>query len=110
MVFLMNSGTELARSASVTITAEQTEALFTITPVSELTAESTQVTFHVTSSDPTITSVGAFLCAVKNGSVDSDHWLARKLNQKLGDITLDIPAGTLKNGDVVRLILNYEKN
>lgn len=110
VVFLMNSGTELARSASVTITAEQTEALFTITPVSELTAESTQVTFHVTSSDPTITSVGAFLCAVKNGSVDSDHWLARKLNQKLGDITLDIPAGTLKNGDVVRLILNYEKN
>lgn len=109
VVFLMNSGTELARSAPVTITAEQTEALFTITPVSELTAESTQVTFRVTSSDPTITSVGAFLCAVKNGSVDSDHWLARKLNQKLGDITLDIPAGSLKNGDVVRLILNYEK-
>ena len=57
---------------------------------------------------PSITSVGAFLCPVKNGSVDSDHWIARQLGQKLGDITLDIPEGKLKDGDVVRLILNYE--
>ena len=54
--------------------------------------------------------MGTFLCPVKNGSVDSDHWIARQLEQKLGDITLDIPEGKLKDGDVVRLILNYEKN
>ena len=90
--------------------AAQTTPLFTITPKGTLTADSTQITFTVTSSDPSITNVGAFLCPVKNGSVDSDKWIVRKLGQKPGDITLDIPADSLKDGDVVRLILNYEKN
>ena len=110
VVFLMKNGEELARSTPVIVSTGKVESLFTIQPVSELTAESTEVTFHVTSSDPTITSVGAFLCQVKNGSVDSDNWVSRKLQQNLGDITLEIPSGVLKNGDVVRLILNYEKN
>lgn len=109
VAFLTNNG-QLAKSQPVTVAAAQTTPLFTITPKGTLTADSTQITFTVSSSDPGITNVGAFLCPVKNGSVDSDHWLARKLNQKLGDITLNIPAGSLKNGDVVRLILNYEKN
>ena len=107
--FLTNSG-QLAKSQPVTVAAAQTTPLFTITPKGALTADSTQITFTVTSSDPSITSVGTFLCPVKNGSVDSDHWIARQLGQKLGDITLDIPEGKLKDGDVVRLILNYEKN
>ena len=107
--FLTNSG-QLAKSQPVTVAAAQTAPLFTITPKGTLTAASTQITFTVTSSDPSITSVGTFLCPVKNGSVDSDHWIARQLGQKLGNITLDIPEGKLKDGDVVRLILNYEKN
>ena len=107
--FLTNSG-QLAKSQPVTVAAAQTTPLFTITPKGALTADSTQITFTVISSDPSITSVGAFLCPVKNGSVDSDKWIVRKLGQKLGDITLDISEGKLKDGDVVRLILNYEKN
>ena len=107
--FLTNNG-QLAKSQPVTVAAAQMTPLFTITPKGALTADSTQITFTVISSDPSITSVGAFLCPVKNGSVDSDHWIARQLGQKLGDITLDIPDGKLKDGDVVRLILNYEKN
>ena len=107
--FLTNNG-QLAKSQPVTVAAAQTTPLFTITPKGALTADSTQITFTVISSDPSITSVGTFLCPVKNGSVDSDHWIARQLGQKLGDITLDIPEGKLKDGDVVRLILNYEKN
>lgn len=107
--FLTNNG-QLAKSQPVTVAAAQMTPLFTITPKGALTADSTQITFTVISSDPSITSVGAFLCPVKNGSVDSDHWIARQLGQKLGDITLDIPEGKLKDGDVVRLILNYEKN
>ena len=107
--FLTNNG-QLAKSQPVTVAAAQTTPLFTITPKGTLTADSTQITFTVISSDPSITSVGTFLCPVKNGSVDSDHWIARRLGQKLGDITLDIPEGKLKDGDVVRLILNYEKN
>lgn len=106
--FLTNNG-QIAKSQPVTAAAAQTTPLFTITPKGALTADSTQITFTVTSSDPSITSVGAFLCPVKNGSVDSDHWIASQLGQELGDITLDIPAGKLKDGDVVRLILNYEK-
>lgn len=109
VAFLTNNG-QLAKSQPVTVAAAQTTPLFTITPKGTLTADSTQITFTVSSSDPGITNVGAFLCPVKNGSVDSDNWIARKLGQKPGDITLDIPAGSLKNGDVVRLILNYEKN
>ena len=107
--FLTNNG-QLAKSQPVTVAAAQMTPLFTITPKGALTADSTQITFTVISSDPSITSVGTFLCPVKNGSVDSDHWIARQLGQKLGDITLDIPEGKLKDGDVVRLILNYEKN
>ena len=107
--FLTNNG-QLAKSQPVTVAAAQTTPLFTITPKGALAADSTQITFTVISSDPSITSVGTFLCPVKNGSVDSDHWIARQLGQKLGDITLDIPEGKLKDGDVVRLILNYEKN
>ena len=107
--FLTNNG-QLAKSQPVTVAAAQTTPLFTITPKGALTADSTQITFTVISSDPSITSVGAFLCPVKNGSVDSDHLIARQLGQKLGDITLDIQEGKLKDGDVVRLILNYEKN
>ena len=107
--FLTNNG-QLAKSQPVTVAAAQTTPLFTITPKGALTADSIQITFAVISSDPSITSVGTFLCPVKNGSVDSDHWIARQLGQKLGDITLDIPEGKLKDGDVVRLILNYEKN
>ena len=107
--FLTNNG-QLAKSQPVTVAAAQTTPLFTITPKGTLTADSTQITFTVSSSDPSITSVGAFLCPVKNGSVDSDHWIARQIGQKLGDITLDIQEGKLKDGDVVRLILNYEKN
>lgn len=107
--FLTNNG-QLAKSQPVTVAAAQTTPLFTITPKGTLTADSTQITFTVISSDSSITSVGTFLCPVKNGSVDSDHWIARQLGQKLGDITLDIPEGKLKDGDVVRLILNYEKN
>ena len=107
--FLTNNG-QLAKSQPVTVAAAQTTPLFTITPKGALTADSTQITFTVISSDPSITSVGTFLCPVKNGSVDSDHWIARQLGQKLGDITLDIPEGKLKDGNVVRLILNYEKN
>ena len=109
VAFLTNNG-QIAKSQPVTAAAAQTTPLFTITPKGALTADSTQITFTVTSSDPSITSVGAFLCPVKNGSVDSDNWIARQLGQKLGDITLDIPKGKLKDGDVVRLILNYEKN
>ena len=108
VAFLTNNG-QIAKSQPVTAAAAQTTPLFTITPKGALTANSTQITFTVTSSDPSITSVGAFLCPVKNGSVDSDHCIARQLGQELGDITLDIPAGKLKDGDVVRLILNYEK-
>lgn len=108
VAFLTNNG-QIAKSQPVTAAAAQTTPLFTITPKGALTADSTQITFTVTSSDPSITSVGAFLCPVKNGSVDSDHCIARQLGQELGDITLDIPAGKLKDGDVVRLILNYEK-
>ena len=107
--FLTNNG-QLAKSQPVTVAAAQMTPLFTITPKGALTADSTQITFTVISSDPSITSVGTFLCPVKNGSVDSDRWIARQLGQKLGDITLDIPEGKLKDGDVVRLILNYEKN
>ena len=107
--FLTNSG-QLAKSQPVTVAAAQTTPLFTITPKGTLTADSTQITFTVSSSDPSITTVNAFLCSVKKGSVDSDKWIARKLGQKPGDITLDIPEGKLKDGDVVRLILNYEKN
>lgn len=107
--FLTNNG-QLAKFQPVTVAAAQTTPLFTITPKGALAADSTQITFTVISSDPSITSVGTFLCPVKNGSVDSDHWIARQLEQKLGDITLDIPEGKLKDGDVVRLILNYEKN
>ena len=107
--FLTNNG-QLAKSQPVTVAAAQMTPLFTITPKGALTADSTQITFTVISSDPSITSVGAFLCPVKNGSVDSDHLIARQLGQKLGDITLDIQEGKLKDGDVVRLILNYEKN
>lgn len=110
VAFLTGSSGQLAKSQPVTVAAAQTTPLFTITPKGALTADSTQITFTVTSSDPSITSVGTFLCPVKNGSVDSDHWIARQLGQKLGDITLDIPADSLKDGDVVRLILNYEKN
>ena len=110
VAFLTGSSGQLAKSQPVTVAAAQTTPLFTITPKGALTADSTQITFTVISSDPSITSVGAFLCPVKNGSVDSDHWIARQLGQKLGDITLDIPEGKLKDGDVVRLILNYEKN
>ena len=106
--FLTNNG-QLAKSQPVTVAAAQTTPLFTITPKGALTADSTQITFTVISSDPSITSVGTFLCPVKNGSVDSDHWIARQVGQKLGDITLNIPEGELKDGDVVRLILNYEK-
>ena len=108
VAFLTNNG-QIAKSQPVTAAAAQTTPLFTITPKGALTADSTQITFTVTSSDPSITSVGAFLCPVKNGSVDSDHCIARQLGQELGDITLDIPPGKLKDGDVVRLILNYEK-
>ena len=108
VAFLTNNG-QIAKSQPVTAAAAQTTPLFTITPKGALTADSTQITFTVTSSDPSITSEGAFLCPVKNGSVDSDHCIARQLGQELGDITLDIPAGKLKDGDVVRLILNYEK-
>lgn len=108
VAFLTNNG-QIAKSQPVTAAAAQTTPLFTITPKGALTADSTQITFTMTSSDPSITSVGAFLCPVKNGSVDSDHCIARQLGQELGDITLDIPAGKLKDGDVVRLILNYEK-
>ena len=108
VAFLTNNG-QIAKSQPVTAAAAQTTPLFTITPKGALTADSTQITFTVTSSDPSITSVGAFLCPVKNGSVDSDHCIARQLGQELGDITLDIPAGKLKDSDVVRLILNYEK-
>lgn len=108
VAFLTNNG-QIAKSQPVTAAAAQTTPLFTITPKGALTADSTQITFTVTSSDPSITSVGAFLCPVKNGSVDSDHCIARQLGQELGDITLDIPAGKLKDGDVVRLVLNYEK-
>ena len=110
MAFLTGSSGQLAKSQPVTVAAAQTTPLFTITPKGALAADSTQITFTVISSDPSITSVGTFLCPVKNGSVDSDHWIARQLGQKLGDITLDIPEGKLKDGDVVRLILNYEKN
>lgn len=110
VAFLTGSSGQLAKSQPVTVAAAQTTPLFTITPKGALTADSTQITFTVISSDPSITSVGTFLCPVKNGSVDSDHWIARQLGQKLGDITLDIPEGKLKDGDVVRLILNYEKN
>ena len=110
VAFLTGSSGQLAKSQPVTVAAAQTTPLFTITPKGTLTADSTQITFTVISSDPSITSVGTFLCPVKNGSVDSDHWIARQLGQKLGDITLDIPEGKLKDGDVVRLILNYEKN
>ena len=108
VAFLTNNG-QLAKSQPVTVAAAQTTPLFTITPKGALTADSTRITFTVTSSDPSITKVGAFLCPVESGGVDSDHWIARQLGQKLGDITLDIPAGKLKDGDVVRLILNYEK-
>ena len=107
--FLTNNG-QLAKSQPVTVAAAQTTPLFTITPKGTLTADSTQITFTVSSSDPSITTVNAFLCPVKKSSVDSDNWIARQLGQKLGDITLDIPKGKLKDGDVVRLILNYEKN
>ena len=107
--FLTNNG-QLAKSQPVTVAAAQTTPLFTITPKGALTADSIQITFAVISSDPSITTVNAFLCSVKKGSVDSDKWIARKLGQKPGDITLDIPEGKLKDGDVVRLILNYEKN
>ena len=110
VAFLTGSSGQLAKSQPVTVAAAQMTPLFTITPKGALTADSTQITFTVISSDPSITSVGTFLCPVKNGSVDSDHWIARQLGQKLGDITLDIPEGKLKDGDVVRLILNYEKN
>lgn len=110
VAFLTGSSGQLAKSQLVTVAAAQTTPLFTITPKGALTADSTRITFTVTSSDPSITKVGAFLCPVKNGSVDSDNWIARQLGQKLGDITLDIPEGKLKDGDVVRLILNYEKN
>ena len=109
VAFLTGSSGQLAKSQPVTVAAAQTTPLFTITPKGTLTADSTQITFTVTSSNPSITSVGTFLCPVKNGSVDSDHWIAHKLGQKLGDITLDIPKGNLKDGAVVRLILNYEK-
>lgn len=109
VAFLTGSSGQLAKSQPVTVAVAQTTTLFTITPKGTLTADSTRITFTVTSSDPSITKVGAFLCPVKNGSVDSDHWIARQLGQRLGDITLDIPAGKLKDGDVVRLILNYEK-
>ena len=107
--FLTNNG-QLAKSQPVTVAAAQTTPLFTITPKGALTADSTQITFAVISSDPSITTVNAFLCPVKKGSVDSDKWIACQLGQKPGDITLDIPEGKLKDGDVVRLILNYEKN
>ena len=110
VAFLTGSSGQLAKSQPVTVAAAQTTPLFTITPKGTLTADSTQITFTVTSSNPSITTVNAFLCPVKNGSVDSDHCIARQLGQKLGDITLDIPKGKLKDGDVVRLILNYEKN
>ena len=110
VAFLTGSSGQLAKSQPVTVAVAQTTTLFTITPKGTLTADSTQITFTVSSSDSSITNVGAFLCPVKNGSVDSDNWIARQLGQKLGDITLDIPAGKLKDGDVVRLILNYEKN
>ena len=109
VAFLTGSSGQLAKSQPVTVAAAQTTPLFTITPKGTLTADSTQITFTVSSSDPSITTVNAFLCSVKKGSVDSDNWIARQLGQKLGDITLDIPAGKLKDGDVVRLILNYEK-
>ena len=110
VAFLTGSSGQLAKSQPVTVAAAQTTPLFTITPKGTLAADSTQITFTISSSDPSITTVNAFLCPVKNGSVDSDHWIARQLGQKLGDITLDIPADSLKDGDVVRLILNYEKN
>ena len=106
--FLTNNG-QLAKSQPVTVAAAQMTPLFTITPKGALTADSTQITFTVISSDPSITSVGAFLCPVKNGSVDSDDWIVSKTGQTIGDITLDIPKGKLKDGAVVRLILNYEK-
>ena len=106
--FLTNNG-QLAKSQPVTVAAAQMTPLFTITPKGVLTADSTQITFTVTSSDPSITSVGAFLCPVENGSVDSDDWIVSKTGQTIGDITLDIPKGKLKDGAVVRLILNYEK-
>lgn len=107
--FLTGSSGQLANSKPVTVAAAQTTPLFTVKPKGALTASSTQITFSVTSSDSSITTVGAFLCPVKNGSVDSDNWIVCKLGQNLGEITLDIPEGKLKDGDVVRLVLNYEK-
>ncbi len=110
VAFLTGSSGQLAKSKSATVAASQATPLFTITPKDTLTASSTRITFSVISSDPSIATVGAFLCPVKNGNVDSDNWIACKLGQKLGEIILDIPEGKLKDGDIVRLILNYEKD
>lgn len=109
VAFLLHNGNLLAQSDAVTIGAQKPASLFTITCTSGLTAESTQASFQITCTDPDITSLGAFLCPVTSYGVDSDNWLARKLGQKPGNVTLDIPAGSLKDGDVVRLVLIYEK-
>ena len=106
--FLTNNG-QLAKSQPVTVAAAETTPLFTITPKGgfdggqhpdHLYRDQQRSQHHLR---------GHLPVPGENGSVDSDHWIARQLGQKPGDITLDIPEGKLKDGDVVRLILNYEK-
>lgn len=80
---------------------------FTVTPVGTLTAQSTQAAFRIACSDSSLSSVNVFLLPVGKYGPDEENPVARKFGASLGDVTLDIPAGSLKAGDKLAVKLTY---
>ncbi len=106
--FLLKSGELQAQSQPVTVTEAKPAALFTVTPKSGLTPESTELPFTLTSADPAREINAVLLYRTVNGKItDYDTYVARMRNVVVGDNILSIPAGALSAGDTLRIVVQY---
>ena len=106
VAFIMNSGNILAQSEPVQV---EKSIPFEVTMSGLLTADSTKADFAITALNSNITNINIIkLCRIKSdGSADEANPIVRVFGKQPGNITLDIPSGTLTSGDKVRLLLTY---
>ena len=105
VAFLTKDGDIKAQSQPVTVGAA---ALFTVTPKSTLTVESTTLDFTLESSDSTKEISAVYLCRVnEKGIIDYDKPVATLRKAPLGDNTFTIPTDNLTAGEKLRILVYY---
>ena len=107
--FLLKGGELQAQSQPVTVTEAKPAALYTVTPKSGLTPETTELTVTLTAAESAPAINALLLYRTVNGKItEYDEHVARKGNAAVGDNTLSIPADTLSAGDTLRFVVQYE--